>query len=186
MELLSGKNKLIIDDNSGTLVSLQNDNRECIKKHDKKSPFQFHFPFKDFESHIITASSSVPALTNQGNTLKYRYDNLLGSRGPSAVDAVYSVVSKQDGSFALSLTITNRSSTAIPQLFFPWIGGLAAVDGNNDQVSFGKSVFFPHRSWKPLQDYEKAGFMRYSGSPHYIVFYADTYRHDVLSIHHAG
>jgi hypothetical protein len=52
----------------------------------------------------------------------------------------------------MSLNVKNGSPQPIPQVFFPWIPGVAPVEGPDEEVTFGKSSIKPWREFRVLRD----------------------------------
>jgi hypothetical protein len=165
IELTSGDSGLSLDSRTGAIASLRLGNDELIKGSDLPGPFRLHVPLEDYVAHTIDAHRTRPQITRRGDTLTCRYANLMGKRGPIAVEADVEVRGVGDGTFELRLRLANNSTRPIEQAFFPWIGGFGQIDGVDDQVTWGRSEFFPWRTWGDASDKHFPKFMNYSARP---------------------
>ena len=193
-EIRSGENRLAVDPATGRISVLTLGGRNLlgssapVKKRpgilteidDTRSPggpFRLHAPLLDFEARLIDAANSKPAIepAPDGKSLLLRYANLISGGKPTGISAIVRIASGGDGSFRMSLELKNGSPNQIPQVFFPWIAGVAPVEGANDQVTFGKSSMKPWSQFKALRDSQEPLFMKYLAPPQFELSYHSPY-----------
>jgi hypothetical protein len=172
-ELVSGANRLCVEPATGRIALLTAGGRELVVGARGRGPFRLHFPYPDFQAHMLEAHHTAPAVTASPDALRLTYANLAGKRGPLDLGAGLTIKSAGDGGFELTLRIKNNTATPIPQVFFPWISGFQKVDGDADQVTFGHSVFKPWQVWRTPPDHL---FLQYKAHPYFDMLAADGYK----------
>jgi len=165
MRLISGDSEMTISEETGQIRQITRADMDYLKEEDQtiRGPFRLHVPLVDFEAHMLEGSLVPPTIHGDDGQVEVQYRGVQGKRGVMDIPATMTIRSRGDGSYALSLTLENRTDRPIPQVFFPYVESFRQLDGREDAITFGKSRFQPWVEWEELSDAGTISFMFHSG-----------------------
>ncbi|MFH1568734.1 MAG: DUF6259 domain-containing protein, partial [Gemmatimonadota bacterium] len=165
MNLTSAANELAVDDETGQIRQISRAGRGYLKEADQtdRGPFRLHLPLDDFEAHMVEGSRVAPTVTGDGAQVRVRYEGVRSKRGFYDIPATVTIRSRSDGSFAMGLTLENRTDRPVPQVFFPYLESFGQVENRQDRITFAKSHFQPWVTWDELPDGHTIAFAWHSG-----------------------
>lgn len=159
--LKNGPNELGIEQATGRIAFLKRGDKVFIEKATGFGPVRFHYPYPDFEAHLVEACDTHPSVVEDERSIVVEYKDMQGKRGATCIDARVKFEAIEDGCFELTCEVTNRSKQDLPQVFFPYLSGFGMIDGIDDQITRGKESFKPWKEFVEIQPDRRIDFMSY-------------------------
>ena len=146
LDILNGR--LQIDPHSGAITSLRlsEPDTEFIARHTGAGLLRFALPLSGHSGHHVELGThGQPEISHAEGGLRLRYSSLATADGPVAVSVEIDLSAAEDG-LRLRARVHNATDQVIPQVIFPQLPGLAAIDGPNEaRVQFGRGALRPLR-----------------------------------------
>ena len=146
LDFLHGRVGLDLATGSVTSLHLAEPETEFIARPSGAGLLRFALPLDDHPGHHVEVGThGAPEADRRDAGLRLRYAALATDDGPTDVTVEITLAAAEDG-LRLRARVHNAGTRPIPQVVFPQLLGLAAVDGADEtRVQLGRGKLYPLR-----------------------------------------